>query len=100
MTRPASTRDLVPAKPRNQTRDQFARGCRNVCGKPPTPTGPGTAFKRLPGDILIANIGPDGEARTKESGLVLARRREPTAVFVGRDARWCVYRAKEVRRTR
>jgi hypothetical protein len=65
------------AKPRNQTRDQFARGCRNVCGKPPTPTG------------------PDGESRSKEEALVLARKRDETAVYVGRDARWVVFRAKE-----
>jgi hypothetical protein len=77
------------AKPRNQTRDQFARGCRNVCGKPPAPTGPGRPFKRLHDDILIGTTGPDGE-------------RDVTAVYVGRDARWVVFRkkAEKVRRKR
>jgi hypothetical protein len=78
----------------------FTAGMRNAGVRASTPTGPGAAFKRLPDDILIANIGPDGEVRTKESGLVLARRREPTAVFVGRDARWCVYRKAEQKRSR
>jgi hypothetical protein len=89
------------AKPRNQTRDQFARGCRNVCGKAPAPTGPGRPFKREQGDILIGTTGPDGETRSKEEALVLARRRDVTAVYVGRDARWVVFRAKkEARRKR
>jgi hypothetical protein len=88
------------AKPRNQTRDQFARGCRNVCGKPLAPTGPGRPFKRLHDDILIGTTGPDGESRSKEEALLIARRRDETAVYVGRDARWCVYRAKATRSRR
>jgi hypothetical protein len=91
---------IPAAKPRNQTRDQFARGCRNVCGKPPTPTRPSRPFKRLPGDILISTTGPDGESRSKEEALVLAKKRDETAVYVGRDARWVVFRAKDVKRSR
>jgi hypothetical protein len=84
MTRPASTRDLFAAKPRNQTRDQFARGCRNVCGKPPTPTGPGTLPSRTPGTRLhVVKIMVDGKRRT---------RAEAEATFAGKEwARGAVY---------
>ena len=58
---------------------------------PSTLVKPGTSFTRTDGDILIARRGPDGLHRTKESALVLARVREPSAKYRASDARWYVF---------
>lgn len=54
--------------------------------------GPSRPFCCQPGDIKIAGTAPDGALRTQEQALEIARRREPRAEYVGRDARWIVFR--------
>ena len=82
-------------KPRNGIADIAARSTRRLVERgqiaPSTLVKPGTSFTRADGDILIARRGPDGLHRTKESALVLARVREPSAKYRASDARWYVF---------
>lgn len=52
---------------------------------------PGRAFKREPGDILIARIDDAGNTRDAVQALEVARRRDPGATAKGCDARWFVF---------
>lgn len=86
---------MTPRKPRGELREVVRRRARQLAAegriqRTITAT-PGRAFKRAPDDILIARLDDAGNTRDAVQALELAKRRDPSAMAKGCDARWFVF---------
>lgn len=82
-------------KPRNGLADQVRRSARRLAGEGRIArnvmAAPISAFDLAPGDFPIGRLEAEGNPRTVEQVLEVARRRVPGATYKRATARWYVF---------